>query len=49
VPFWEQQERARREAEQRAAAEATAREAALTDQWHARWEQVAEQIVSREE
>jgi hypothetical protein len=49
VPFWEQQERARREAEQRADAEATAREAALTDQWHARWEQVTEQIVNCED
>jgi hypothetical protein len=49
VPFWEQQERARREAEERAAAETAAREDALTDQWHARWEQVAERIAGRDE
>ncbi|MDQ1702633.1 MAG: hypothetical protein QOF57_1885 [Frankiaceae bacterium] len=47
TPFWEQQERLRAAAEQRAAAEAAARDAAANDEWHSRWERVAEEAARR--
>jgi hypothetical protein len=49
TPFWEQQERVRREAQEQAAAEAAARDAAANDEWHSRWERVAEEAARRGE
>jgi len=49
TPFWEQQERLRAEAEQRAAAEAAARDAAANDEWQSRWERMAEEAARRGE
>ena len=49
TPFWEQQERLRAESEQTAAAAAAAREATANDEWHTRWERVAEEAARRGE
>ena len=49
TPFWEQQERMRAEAEQAAAVAAAAREATANDEWHSRWELVAEEAARRGE
>ncbi|MCU1675588.1 MAG: hypothetical protein JWM93_346 [Frankiales bacterium] len=47
TPFWEMQERARRDAEEKAAAEVAAREAVAADEWHTRFERMAADAARR--